>query len=76
MSCLVFGQASCGMRLDGSEGEEVFRYNQAFATMNIAGDTMLLSVNNDGKRRLDNRRRYGHFGIQRTFDHGTVTVLG
>jgi hypothetical protein len=36
------------MRPDGSEIKKVLRYDQPIATMNIAGDTMLLSVNNDG----------------------------
>ena len=36
------------MRPDGSGIEEVLRYDRPIATMNIAGNTMLLSVNNNG----------------------------
>jgi hypothetical protein len=62
------------MRLDGSEDEEVFQYDKGIATMNIAGDTILFSVNNDGNDGRIIAVDMDSFEILQTFEQTTDAI--
>ena len=62
------------MRLDGSEDEEVFQYDKGIATMNIAGDTILFSVNNDGNDGRIVAVDMNSFEILQTFEQTTDAI--
>ncbi len=62
------------MRQDGSQIEKVLRYDQPIATMNIAGDKMLLSVNNNGSGGVIIVVDMNSFEILRTFQQITDAI--
>ncbi len=62
------------MRPDGSEIKKVLQYDRPIATMNIAGDTMLLSVNNNGADGQIMIVDMDSFDILRTVEQITDTI--
>lgn len=62
------------MRLDGSEDKEVLRWDAPIATMNIAGDSMVLSVNNDGISGQIIIVDFNSFEVMNTFEQCTDAI--
>jgi len=62
------------MHLDGSEDEEVLRWEEPIATMNIAGDSMVLSVNNDGISGQIIIVDFNNFEVVNTFEQSTDAI--